>query len=65
MVSCILVKSGLYSGAASMALIACTYTWSQPAPRGSGIRLVVDRFPGSCGPPEHHLRSIKRFKRRR
>ena len=38
--------------------------WSQPAPRSSGIRFVVDHFPKNCGPPEYHPRSIKRFKRR-
>jgi len=36
---------------------------SQPAPRSSRVRLVVDHIPKSCGPPEYHLRSIKRLKR--
>jgi len=37
----------------------------QRLPWSSGIRLVVDHFPKSCGPPEYHLRSIKRLQRRR
>ena len=37
----------------------------QPAPRSNGIRVSSDHFPKSSGPPEYHLRSIKRLKRRR
>ena len=35
----------------------------QPAPRSSGIRVSIDHFPKSGGPPEYHLRSIKRLKK--
>ena len=37
----------------------------QPAPRSSGIRVSIDHFPKSCGPPEYHLRSIKRLKKKK
>jgi len=26
--------------------------------------VIIDHFPKSCGPPEYHLRSIKRFKKK-
>jgi len=29
--------------------------WCQPAPPSSDIRLVVDRFPNICGPPEYQV----------
>jgi len=37
----------------------------QPAPRSSGIRVSIDHFPKSCEPPEYHLRSIKRLKKKK
>ena len=39
--------------------------WSQPAPWSSDIRVSGDHFSKICGPPEHHLRSIKRFKEKK
>ena len=36
-----------------------------PSSLGSVTGGVVDHFPKSCEPPEYHLRSIKRLKRRR
>ena len=39
--------------------------WSQPAPRSSGIRVGIDHFPKSCGPPEYHLKSIKRLRKKK
>ena len=38
--------------------------WSQPGPRRSGMGVSIDHFPKSCGPLEHHLRSIKRLKKK-
>ena len=35
---------------------------SQPAIRSSGMRVSMDHFPKSCGPPEYHLR-LKRLTR--
>ena len=31
----------------------------------SGIRVSIDHFPKSCGPPEYRLRSIKRLKKKK
>jgi len=35
-----------------------------PSP-SSGVRVSIDHFPKSCGPPEYHLRSIKGLKKKK
>jgi len=56
-------ESPLFSGATNESVVRAAGV--SPPPRRSGVRLVVDHFPKSCGPPEYHLRSIHGLKRSR